>query len=60
MYLFLHKDIIHLVKEVSRGDEGDDGGALKETRAGAKNKGQREGKAGGINKREMKKILRNY
>ena len=33
---FLHKDMIHLVKEVSRGDEGDDGGALKETRAGEK------------------------
>lgn len=33
LYLFLHKDMIHLVKEVSRGDEDDDGGggALKET-----------------------------
>ena len=63
MYLFLHKDMIHLVKEVSRGDEGDDGGALKETRAGekmAKNKGQRGGKAGGINKRESQENYHYY
>jgi len=52
--------MIHLVKEVNRGDEGDDGGALKETRAGAKNKGQRGGKAGGINKRESQENYHYY